>query len=199
MAIKVERCECLVDRPVIALVVDEDLRPAGDLAGEPDREAVGVGCGQRELPEGQPEPATELLAGGHCVLRREHVGDAATHLALDGGDRSCRSMAGHRARVAETEIDGVVAVDAAEARARRRVDEEGIGRSPFAHPVHRDAVEQRMFCLLEQLGGSGVSGAEAVRLLGHQPGEAGSVDGMGGIRRIGAGRSRRVRQAPVDQ
>jgi len=37
--------------------------------------------------------------------------------------------------------------------------------------------------LVEQLGGARVSGAEAIRLLGHQSGKAGSVDGLGSIGR----------------
>ena len=48
--VAVESDERLVDRAVVAPVEDEDLRPAGQLAGEPDGEAVRVGRGQRELP-----------------------------------------------------------------------------------------------------------------------------------------------------
>ena len=168
---------------MIALVVDEDLRSTGDLSGEPDREAVRVGRGHGELPERQPEPASELLASGDRVLRRQHVGDAAAHLALDRGDRRRGPVAGHRTGVAEAEIDVVMAVDAVKARARGRFHEEGKGRRPLAHPVHRDAVEERVLRLLEQLGGAGVSGAEAIRLLGHQAREAGSVDGVWSVGR----------------
>ena len=114
----VERRERLVDRAVVALVVNEDLRSAGDPPGEADREAVGVGRGHRELPERQAEPAAELLARGEGVLGRKHVGDSAAHLALDGGDRRRWAVTGHRPGVTEAEVDVVVAVDAAEAARR---------------------------------------------------------------------------------
>ena len=109
----VEHGDRLVDRAVVAVVVDDDLAPAGDVAGEAEREPVRVRGRQRELPGRQPEPPGELLAGPDGVLGREHVGDAAAQLALDGGDRRGRAVAGHRAGVAEAEVDVVVAVDAA--------------------------------------------------------------------------------------
>ena len=65
------------------------------------------------------EAPSQLLADPGRVLGREHVGDPAAELALDGGDRRRRAVAGHRAGVAEAEVDVVVAVDAAEVGARR--------------------------------------------------------------------------------
>ena len=50
---------------------------SGDLPGEPQREPVGVGGGDGELPVRQAEPAGELLADPDRVLRRKHRGDAA--------------------------------------------------------------------------------------------------------------------------
>ena len=113
-AVVVEHRERFVDRAVVAVVVDDDLRAPGDLAAEAQRESVRVRCRQRELPVRQPEAALKLLADPDRVLGREHVGDTASELPLDGVDRGRGAMPGHRARVAEAEIDVVVAVDAAE-------------------------------------------------------------------------------------
>src|SRR4029077_14119378 len=79
--------ERLTDAAVVVEVMDRDERAAGDLPGEPDREAVGVRGGYRELPVARPEPTLELLADPRRVLGREHVGDSPGHLALDGPDR----------------------------------------------------------------------------------------------------------------
>ena len=64
-----ERRERLVDRPVIAPVENEHLRPAGDPPREADREPVGVGRGQGELPERQAEPARQLARRPRSRLR----------------------------------------------------------------------------------------------------------------------------------
>ena len=141
-AVRGTRCERLVDRAVIAVIVDDDLRPVRQVAGKPDREAVRVRRGDGELPEWEAEPTGELLAGRDRVVRREHVGDAALELALDGGDRRRGPVAGHRPGVAEAEVDVVVAVDAADVRPAGLVDERRPGAGPSDHPVHRDAVDQ---------------------------------------------------------
>ena len=65
------------------------------------------------------EPTGQLLADPRRVLGREHVGDAAAHLALDGGHRRRGPWPAIAPGVAEAEVDVVVAVDAAEMRARR--------------------------------------------------------------------------------
>ena len=52
-----ERGEGLVDGAVVAPVEDEHLRPAGHVAREPDREAVRVRGGERELPALEAEAA----------------------------------------------------------------------------------------------------------------------------------------------
>ena len=54
-----------------------------------------------------------------------------------------RRVAGHRARVAEAEVDVLVSVDVDEARALRLGDEEREAAGPLRHPVHRDAREER--------------------------------------------------------
>ena len=80
---------------------------------EPDREAVGVGRGERELPVRQAEAAGQLLADPERVLGREHERDARARLLRDRRDGRRRRVAGHRAGVAEAEVDVVVAVDVA--------------------------------------------------------------------------------------
>ena len=67
--------EGLVDAAVVAPVLDQDLRAAGDLAAEPDRPAVGVGRRQRELPQRQAEAAAELLPHPARVLVGQHRRD----------------------------------------------------------------------------------------------------------------------------
>ena len=132
----------LVDRPVVAVVVDDDLGTAGDVASQAEREPVRVRGGQRELPGRQPEPSRQLLADPGRVLGREHVGDPEAHLALDRRDRRGRPVAGHRPRVAEAEVHVVVTVDASEGRARSGLD---VGREragPLHHPGHGNALEE---------------------------------------------------------
>ena len=114
-----QRGERLVDGAVVAPVEHEDLRPPGDRAGDPQREAVGVRRGQRELPVGQPEAPRQLLADPQRVLARQHQRDAARRLRRDRAQRRLGRVAGHRAGVAEAEVDVLVPVDVGEARALR--------------------------------------------------------------------------------
>ena len=102
-------------------------------------------------------------------------------LALDGGDRRGGAVAGHRAGVAEAEVDVVVPVDAGDVRAGGALDEGWERAGPLDHPVHRDAVEERRLRPLEQLAGPRMGPGEAVQLGRHETVEAGAVDG-GGIR-----------------
>ena len=187
----VEHRERLVDGAVVAVVVDDDLRPSGDLAAEAQREAVRVRGRQRELPVGQPEAALELLADPDRVLGREHVGDAASELPLDRLDRGRGAVPGHRARVAEAEVDVVVAVDAAKRRALGGLDERRERARPADHPVHRDAVVERGLRPLEQLLRARVLGDEALSLGFVERFEPSAVQGLhaGSMRRRVMGRS----------
>ena len=176
--------ERLVDRAVVVVVVDEDLRSARDVAGEPDREPVGVGRRERELPVPQAESSPELVGRDDRVLGRQHVGDPAAELALDGGDRGGGAVAGHRPGVAEAEVDVLVAVDVAEPGAGGLVDEQRERAGPADHPVHRDAVEERSLRPLEQLARSGVGLFEPPGLVAHEAFEPGSVQGPARHRRL---------------
>ncbi len=172
----------LVHRAVVAVVVDEHLGAAADVAGQPERESIGVGRGQRELPGGQSEPAGQLLADPGGVLGREHVGDAEAHLALDGGDRRGRAVAGHRPRIAEAEVDVVVPIDAAERGTRRGLDVEGERPGPLDHPGHRHALEEGGLGTLVELGRARVLPRERLALGGMEFGETGPIDGAVGGR-----------------
>ena len=135
--VRPEHRDRLVDRAVVAVVVDDDLRSTGDLAREAEDPAVRVARGQGELPGADAEPAGQLVADPGGILGREHVGDAAAHLAFDRGHRRRRAVAGHRAGVAEAEVDVVVAVDAAEMGARGALDVRRERAGPLDHPGHR--------------------------------------------------------------
>ncbi len=137
-----ERGERLVDRAVVAPVEDEHLRPPGDVAREPDREAVRVGGRERELPGRQAEAPGELLRHPERIIGRQHRRDAPGRLRRDRSQRRRRGVAAHGARVAEAEVDDLVAVDVGEAAARSLLHEQREPARPLRHPVHRHAREQ---------------------------------------------------------
>ena len=176
--------EGLVDRAVVAPVVHEHLRPAGRRAREPDREPIGVGRGERELPARKPEAPRHLLTDPDRVLGREHQRRSAAHLLGHGHGRRLGRMARHRARVTQAEIDVLVPVDVAEPRPGGLLDEDGERAGPLGHPVHRDSGEKRAPRAAEQLQGTGVALLEAPLLAGIELGEAGSVDGRDGHRQL---------------
>ena len=158
-----ERGDRLVDAAVVAVVVDDDLRAPGDLAGDPDHEPVRVGRREGELPVAQAEAALHLLADGRRVLGRQHRGDPAGELRVDRGDRRRRRVAGHRARVAEAEVGVDVAVDVAKLRALGRLHEHREVPRPAGHPVHRHPGEQRRLAALVQLARRGCSATKRSR------------------------------------
>ena len=134
-----QRRERLVDRAVVAPVEDQHLRPSGDEPGEPHREAVRVGRGQRELPQRQAEAPRQLLADPERVLARQHQRDPARRLRGDRARDGRGRVAGHRARVAQAEVDVLVA-RRRRGSARRSLDrEDGEAAGPAHHPVHRHA------------------------------------------------------------
>ena len=157
VAVVVEGHERLVDGAVVAPVEHEDLLPVGGLAGEPQREPVRVGRARRDLPEREPEPAGELLADDRRVLGRQHQRDAraaacsAITATVAGG-----RVPGHRAGVAEAEVDVLVAVDVDDARARRLGREDREPARPAGHPVHRHPAEQRADGAVRELARRGM-------------------------------------------
>jgi hypothetical protein len=101
----VEGCEALVDRAVVAVVENEDLRPARNVTGVAKDVSVRVGCAERELPEGKPETTRKLLAHNDRVLTRQHRRHPPSGLLLYGANRRRWGVAGHRTRVTEAEVD----------------------------------------------------------------------------------------------
>ena len=151
--------EGFLDGAMVAAVEDQDLRPAGDGAGDAQRKAVGIACRGGDLPERQAEHRLQLPADGHRVLVRQHVCQAALGLAADGAGDRLRRMAEHRTGVAEAEIVERVAVDVGKRRVPGAIDQDRERHRPVEHPVHRHAAEI-------------AGGAAADHSLGSRPGLA---------------------------
>ena len=115
---------------------------------------------------------------------RDLVGDRL------GGRR--RRVAGHRAGVAEAQVDVLVAVDVGEAGAGRPRDEDRERARPLDHPVHRHAGRAATAGALVELLRARVQLAEALLLAGLQPGQPVAVDGRAVIGVLGFGGSRSV-------
>jgi hypothetical protein len=151
---------------VVTPVEDEDPPASRQLAREPDREAVRIRCRERELPARKAKAARQLARDPERVLARQHQGDPAPSLLRDGSHGRLGRVARHRSRVAEAEVDVVVAVDIAEARALRLGGEDREAARPADHPRHRDAGEEGARSLLGEGAGSRVLRFEALDLSG---------------------------------
>src|SRR6266511_4087572 len=68
--------ERLVDGAMVAVVEDQDLRPAGDQPGESQRPAVGVAGGEGEAPQRHSEAAGQFRADPGGVGGGQHRGRA---------------------------------------------------------------------------------------------------------------------------
>ena len=180
-----KRGECLVNRAVVAPVEDEHLRAARDQAGEPDREPVGVGCGERELPPGKSEPPRELLADPKGVLARKHERDPAGGLLCDRASDRLRRVPCHGSRVAEAEIDVLDPVHIPEVRPGRLAGEERKAARPPHHPVHRHSCEQRGVRALGELSGPRMLALKTLELALEQT--LRELVGHGAIRSCGHG------------
>ena len=69
-----------VDTAVIAPVKHQNLWAAGDLPCEPNREAVGVGRRERELPKRQTEAPLQFFADPDRIFAGQHRGNPAREL-----------------------------------------------------------------------------------------------------------------------
>ena len=141
--VALEHGQGLVDGAVVAPVEHRDPRSPGQVPGEPEHEPVGVGRRHRELPAREPEPAAQLLGHPDRVLRRQHRGDALGGALGDGGRDLRQRVAGHRAGVAQAQVDVLDAVDVREPRPGGRVHEHRERAGPPRHPRHRYAGQQR--------------------------------------------------------
>jgi hypothetical protein len=162
-----ERDERLVNRAVVAPVEDEDLGAAGDRPGA-DGEPVRVRRRQCELPARQAEAPAHLPANPERVLARQHQRDPARRLLADRTHRGLGGMAGHRAGVAQAQVDVLVAVHVAKASAARLGGEHRIAARPAHHPVHLHATEQRALRPLDEPVRARVLGAESLELALHE-------------------------------
>ena len=104
---------------VIAVVEDENFSALGDFAGDADGEAVGIGGGERELPERKAEAAAEFFADPEGVFGGKHESYAFADAADHGIGDDWRRVAGHRAGVAEAKVDVIATIDIGEVRALR--------------------------------------------------------------------------------
>jgi hypothetical protein len=79
-----------------------------------------------------------------AVLRRHHRRRAAGAREAFGDrrDRRRRRVPGHRARIAETEVDQIVPVDVDDVRAHGAFQREREPTRGLRHPRHRHAPEQ---------------------------------------------------------
>jgi hypothetical protein len=136
-----QRDEAFVHRAVIAPVEDEDLRPLRDVAGEADGKPVRIGGSERELPVREAEAVLKFLAYDDRVFAGQHQRDSAPRLLLHCRYRGGWRVAGHRAGIAEAEIDVTVAVDVEELGAPRFTHERRECAGPLRHPVHGHAAE----------------------------------------------------------
>ncbi len=147
---------------------------------EADREPVRVGRGEGELPARHAEAPGQLLRHRERVLRREHRRDPARRLLGNCAQRRLRRVAAHRTRVAEAEVDVLVAVDVGEAAPARVGDEEREPAGPLGHPVHRHSGQEVVLRSLCQRARPWVLAREALLLATHEPGEGRS--GVPGVR-----------------
>ena len=132
----------LVDRAVVAPVHHRDLRPAGEMPGEPQHEPVGIGGRHGHLPLGQPETACQFAAHPRRVLRRAASWSARSTPDGRPRRRGPPAVTGHRTGVAEAEVDVLDAVHVEEAGSRRRGDVDREAARPPRHPRHRHAGDE---------------------------------------------------------
>ncbi len=178
LAVRPRQREGLVDRAVVAVGEDEDLRLPGREAGQPHRPPVRVGRGEREAPQRHTEAPRQLGADPLGVLRRQHRRDAPelSHPPGDGLDGRPGRVARHGPGVAQREVDVRVAVDVGDPVARRPVEVEREAAGPLVHPGHRHPAEE-VGALLEERAAARMPVAVGDLFGGEQLGEAGPVDG----------------------
>ena len=168
---------------MVAPVKNQNLRAAGDLAGQANGKAIGVGGGQGELPVRQAEAFLQFLPDHNRVFAGQHEGDAPADLLLDGGNRGGGRVPGHGAGIAEAEIGVAVAVHVHEVCALGIAHEGREGARPLDHPVHGHAAQQRFAGPFEQLLRLGMLVHKLLLLTFHERLELLAVNGFhaGGV------------------
>jgi hypothetical protein len=176
----VKRYESFIYRAVIAAVEDENFGALRDFAGNANGETVGVGGGERELPVGQAKSALEIFTDPERVLGGKHESDALADTSCDGVGDDWGRVTSHGTGVAEAEVNVVVAVNVGEVRTAGGLYEDGEGASPFVHPVHGNAAEERRLGAKIELGGARMLGDEAFFFALMERVEFDAVDGSHG-------------------
>jgi len=173
----VKRYERFIYRAVIAVMKDQDFGALRDFAGDANGETVGVGGAQRELPVGQAEATLEIFADPERVFGGKHVRDPFADAVSHSIGDDWRRVAGHRAGVAEAEVDVVVAVDVDEMRAAGGFYEDGESAGPFVHPVHGNAAKEGRLGSKIEFSGTRMPGNEALFFASVERLKFGAVDG----------------------
>ena len=112
------------------------------------------------MPVRQAEASREFFADPERVFSRKHECDSLLRLVRNCIDGGCGRMAGHRAGIAEAEIDILVAVNVSEVRAVSFRNEDWKFAGPFFHPIHGYAAEERALGAFVERGGSRAGGDE---------------------------------------
>lgn len=128
---------------MVAAIEHQHLGPSRDGPRESDGETVGIGCRHRDLPALQPEVALEGGLDMDGTFGRHHHRKPARGSLSQGICEPNGVVSKERCRVAETEIEVVVTVHIGDVTTLGILREQGKGRRPFGHPVHRHPVEQR--------------------------------------------------------
>ena len=172
---------------VVAVREDQDPGPPGDEPGQAQGPPVGVGGAQGEGPLRQTEPTGELGRHPFRVFGGQHGRDPAErgHPVRHGRHHGSRGVAGHGARVPESEVHVRVTVDIGDPGTVRLGQRQGESTGPVGHPGHRDAGEQ-----VVARRRSGPRTPDSGRGGGHARRRAGGRDGRGPwFLRIGAAAS----------
>jgi hypothetical protein len=157
------------------------------MARQTNRETVGVGGSQRELPEGQSETLLQFFSHDDRVFAGQHERDAAPRLLLDGADGSRGRVPGHGARITQAQVDVTMAIDIEEFGAPRLAHKRRESASPFRHPVHGHAAQQRLTCTLKQRARFRTVSDELLLFSLHQGLQAGALESSHGASGCGQG------------
>ena len=128
----------LVDRAVVAPVIDDDLWLSSEESREPKHEPIGVGSTECKLPFRQTEPRREVLGHDHRVGTRKHRGKTPLGLRNQRIGHFRTRVSDHRTGIAQTKIDVLIAVHIDESTTISSLDEERERTRPACHPRHRD-------------------------------------------------------------
>ena len=94
------------------------------------------------MPVGKAKAALQFLAHPDDIFIRQHERDAFLDLLIDGFDCCFGRVTGHRACVAEAEVNVGIAIHIGEVRAFGFFHKDRKRPRPADHPQHRHAAMQ---------------------------------------------------------